>query len=63
MDAFKIDVLAGGVVQLKAAYAHEFGKAELALEVKLVDILKIAAASSENKIDDALVAMVEKALA
>lgn len=62
MDHFKLDVLPGGIVSIKADYAQDFGKAELALEVRLVDILKIAAKSTANQIDDALVEMVEKAL-
>jgi len=64
MEGLKFDFVDGKVV-LAAEYKEPSGLGVVALtgEVDLIAILTLAAAKTDNKIDDAIVEMVEKALA
>lgn len=60
----KIDIdFVEGKVILKGSLEHALGKVELAVDASLVEILKVAAAKTDNKIDDQAVAFIEKLLA
>lgn len=60
-EGLEADFEAGQVV-LKGEFKHEFGSVELNVKLPLIAVLKMAAAKSDNKIDDQLVELVEKAL-
>ncbi len=51
-----------GNVVIALTYGGDKINADLSIEVALIDLLKIAAAKTDNKVDDAIVAMVAKAL-
>jgi len=62
VKGLEVDFVAGQVV-LKGTLASEYGSIELSGSVPLIAILKMAAAKTDNKIDDQIVSLVEKALA
>jgi hypothetical protein len=67
MEALKIGDVAtldfkDGKVVVEAKYASEYIGGSLALEVPLLQIVKLAAAKTDNKIDDKIVEMIEAAL-
>ena len=58
---YDVDFIDGKIVA-KLNYAGKFGSAGLSVEIGLMDALRMAAAKSENKIDDTIVNLVEAAL-
>lgn len=61
-DWGKIDFLNKQVVLEVSKSIAPYGTIKLDLEIALIDILKLAASKTDNKIDDALVDMIAKAL-
>ena len=57
----QIDVV-GGVVKISAGHSAAIGKINVVVEVPLIALLEVAAAKSDNKIDDAMVAMLKVAI-
>lgn len=55
------DVVKGKAV-IQYEIEHELGAAKISVEVPLVKLLELAAAKTDNKVDDQLVALVAKAL-
>ena len=47
---------------VSAVYTNEVGNIDVGIEIDLVEILKIAASKTDNKIDDTIVKLVDKAL-
>lgn len=62
--SYAVDVQANGLVRIDLAAAAGSGiKGGAFVEIPLVAIIEVAAAKSDNKIDDAVVALVKAAFA
>ena len=52
----------GGQIKVKLSYDGKYADASVGISVSLIEALKIAAAKTENKIDDSMVDMIAKLL-
>lgn len=57
-----VDVSASGIARAEANWAEGGVKAAAIIEIDVVPILEMLAAKTDNKIDDAMVAMIKGAL-
>lgn len=60
-DLVDVDFVDGKIV-LALNYVHQYGEAQLNLKLGLLDVIKLAASKTDNKIDDKIVSLIEEAL-